>query len=115
VVNEGELLVLPSLWWHQVIAEEPSVMVNWFGLSPAMERDWPRVRPWALALAAGEWHKAMAALRELEEAHVRDAGWAATVRLFLEQGKTELARQALQQIVSPSYAEEMAELFGARP
>jgi len=30
VVDEGEMLVLPSLCWHQVTAEEPSVMVNWF-------------------------------------------------------------------------------------
>lgn len=111
VIGEGDMLVLPSLWWHQVIAEQASVMVNWFGLTPAMERDWPRLSDWAWSLYTEQWELGISLARRFEDANNRDAGLAATARLLIEKDRPDLARRALHEVANPRYAEEMACMF----
>ncbi|MET0391376.1 MAG: cupin-like domain-containing protein [Polyangiales bacterium] len=112
-ISEGDVLVLPSLWWHQVVAREASVMVNWFSVSPTMARDWPAMLPWAAALAGGEWEQAIKLATQYETAHVRDAGLAATARHLLTQDEPALALRALGLVANPGYAREMAALLPA--
>jgi len=111
VVDEGEMLVLPSLWWHQVIAEEPSVMVNWFAQTAEMKRDWLRAPDWATALFHENWELGLTIAAAFEAPHSRDSALASTARLLLERGQPELARRALQAVVDPAYAQEMTGLL----
>lgn len=109
-LEAGDLLFLPSFWWHQVLTDEPGVMLTWFWNAPAMARDRERMVRYA------EEHGAAALLSPegiagFETAAYRDLLRANAVRLLLEHGRPSAAREQLSQISDPSFACELAELL----
>jgi len=115
VVEAGDVLILPSLWWHQVIGEEASVMVNWFGNDDAMARDLARWRAWLEPLYLKQWELAIERANTFEVEHIRDASLAATTRLLIEEGRADIARRALRSITEPGYTASMAPMFELGP
>lgn len=112
-LRAGDMLFLPSFWWHQVLTDEPSVMMTWFWNTPSMQRDKGRLLPCSMAFASGDWGRSRALIAEFENAFYRDVVSAALARLLVERGNPGLARQVLSGVTDVSFADEMADLFEA--
>jgi hypothetical protein len=109
-LEPGELLFLPSLWWHQVITEESSVMLTWFWHTREMLRDRARLGTCKAALDAANYDLALAMIEKFETSAYRNVLHAATVRLALQSGATGAAEQARARLADPSYVEALRDL-----
>jgi hypothetical protein len=51
ILEPGEVLYLPALWWHQVQSLETSISISWFWrLRPSQRLEWPALRALPAAL-----------------------------------------------------------------
>jgi hypothetical protein len=107
----GELLFLPSFWWHQVITDAPGVMVSRFWNTAAMLRDRERLEACAAAILGRDFGLALELTEQFETDSYRDTLYAATAREALSPPAVAVARHALSRIGNRRFAEEMAELF----
>jgi hypothetical protein len=111
-VTAGDLLFLPGFWWHQVVTEEPGVMLTWFANTAAMQRDRQRLEPCLGAILSGDGERASECIAEFEAGSYRDMLWAAVARAALERKAPQLAWRAVKHIENWRFAAEMAELLG---
>jgi len=109
-VGPGEMLFLPSFWWHQVITDEAGVMLTWFWNTPEMARDRTKLQRSTLGGEAG-FARALALLNGFETQQYRDAFAASLVRQLLAVGQRARAYELLTHVQDPGFAREMAELF----
>jgi hypothetical protein len=110
-LRPGDLLFLPGFWWHQVITDEPGIMITRFWNTPQMVRDRQRLPGWAALVAARQFAAASAATAELETAAYQNVLRAATTREALRAGDRDAAQHALGLMVDPEFVDAIRELF----
>jgi hypothetical protein len=110
-LTPGDLLFLPGFWWHQVITQEPGVMLTWFANTPEMMRDKQRLEAATGVLGSRDLAKIADLVATFETESYRNFLWAAVARGALELGAPDLALRALAQVTDRRFAEEMADVL----
>jgi hypothetical protein len=111
-LGPGDLLFLPGFWWHQVMTDEPGIMITRFWNTPAMTRDRARLEPWAGLLLSRQFAAALEQAALFETEAYRNVSRAAICREALAAGDARAAQLALGQIGDSSFALPLTELLG---
>ena len=114
IVEEGEVLYNPSMWWHQVTTRGQTIAVNWFWSTPAMKRDETDLAACLDAMGTGDLDGCIERIRALEDPQSRSALRAHVTRILLNRGARDQARAVWQTIESAKWCAALRELFDGR-
>jgi hypothetical protein len=109
-LEEGELLFLPHLWWHQVITDESSVMLTWFWHTQEMLHDVARLGECKAALDRQDFAHALALVGHFVTEAYRNMLYAATVRLAGAAGDLDACRRAYGHLSDLRHSRVLADL-----
>lgn len=111
VLEPGDALFLPSLWWHQVVAESAGIMINWFWNTPSMADDEGQLGSCLAAFAAHDTDLAHALAQLFEATETRRALLGQLIRLCLQLGERDRAREIHRALGQGPWATLTQELF----